>query len=139
MAQSQDVTSVLGDLDVDITNSDTLAKNQQAYVEVWNKIDLLSDDEKAFAQAKSEGRGFPIIKLISAHTGEGVEDLLFYFKEILEANQTTRTVTLSGEKLANMHYAYSLGTVLSCDTAEDGSVTLQVKSENWEKLNNFIN
>ena len=137
-AQSQDVSSVLGDLDVDITNPDTLAKNQQAYVEVWNKIDLLSDDEKAFAQAKSEGRGFPIIKLISAHTGEGVEDLLLHFKDVLEANQTTRTVTLSGEKLANMHYAYSLGTVLSCDTDDDGSVTLKVKSENWNKLSNYL-
>ena len=107
-------------------------------MEVWNKIDLLSNDEKAFAQAKSEGRGFPTIKLISAHTGEGVEDLLLYFKDVLEANQTTRTVTLSSEQLANMHYAYSLGTVLSCDTAEDGSVTLKVKSENWEKLSNYL-
>ncbi|MEP1443182.1 MAG: GTPase HflX [Hyphomicrobiales bacterium] len=137
-AQSQDVTSVLADLDVDIANPDTLEKNQQAYVEVWNKIDLLSDDEKAFSYAKSEGRGFPTIKLISAHTGEGIKELLDYFKEVLEANQTTRTVTLAGEQLANMHYAYSLGTVLSCDTAEDGSVTIKVKSENWEKLNNYM-
>ncbi|WP_170557032.1 GTPase HflX [Ruegeria atlantica] len=64
-AQAQDVETILTSLGVD---------DERPRLEVWNKIDLLNDDEReaTFARADRD----PSIFAISAVTGEGLEPLL---------------------------------------------------------------
>ncbi len=68
-AQRADVNAVLADLGIQAEASDTRV------VEVWNKIDLLTSDEREEA-LWTAGRAQNIPALVSAVTGEGMPELL---------------------------------------------------------------
>lgn len=68
-AQKRDVESVLEELGVDA------APGAGRVIEVWNKSDLLSADQReALSNQASRREGAPV--LISAQTGEGIRELL---------------------------------------------------------------
>ena len=68
-AQRADVNAVLADLGIRAEASDTRV------VEVWNKIDLLTSDQREEA-LWTAGRAENIPALVSAVTGEGMPELL---------------------------------------------------------------
>ncbi|SMQ64730.1 GTP-binding protein HflX [Devosia lucknowensis] len=66
-AQAQDVLTVLDELGV--------ASESTPIIEVWNKIDLLDEPGVALASATPAGKVLATMP-VSAHTGEGIKDLL---------------------------------------------------------------
>ena len=82
-AQAEDVATILNDLGVD---------ESRTQIEVWNKLDALSDDlaEAARARAAREENIFAI----SALTGEGITPLLDHVADVLQATVTTETLHL---------------------------------------------
>ena len=91
-AQAQDVHSILTTLGVD---------ESRPQIEVWNKIDLLPDDEKQATQARAE-RELSIFP-ISAITGEGLKPLLAQVAQILQGVRREAVLTLAfadGDKRA---------------------------------------
>ncbi|MCG7518119.1 GTPase HflX [Ruegeria sp. Ofav3-42] len=90
--QAQDVEAILTSLGVD---------DERPRIEVWNKIDLLSEDEReaAFARADRD----PSIFAISAVTGEGIEPLLAEIAVKLQGVRHQAVLTLGfaeGDKRA---------------------------------------
>lgn len=83
-------------------------------LEAWNKIDLLSGDDREALRQRADARGEPVV-LLSAGTGEGVEDLLDAVDTLLTADAKVYDFTLDasdGQKLAWLH---AHGEVLSQD------------------------
>ena len=96
-AQRQDVESVL-------TEIEALREGGAPMIEAWNKIDSLDADEAARVRAEAERRDEVVV--ISALTGEGVDDLLACAAEHLRKGSSVRTVALSpsdGEAMAWLH------------------------------------
>ena len=89
-------------------------------IEAWNKVDLLSDDDRAMrrdliAHDVPERPAVPI----SAATGEGVADLIALLGKLLTGGAQTLDLTIpmaDGQKLAWLH---AHGDVLSERTGED--------------------
>ncbi len=82
-AQAQDVEAILTSLGVD---------DERPRLEVWNKIDLMTDDERKAALARAERDAS--IFAISAVTGEGVEALLAEIATKLQSVRHKETLTL---------------------------------------------
>jgi GTPase len=99
-AQASDVQGVLRDLGIDPSDTGRV-------VEVWNKADLLSEEERrrlATAASRSAPERRPI--LISALTGEGVPDLLAGIEDHLSIGRPSYEVSVAredGEGLAWLH------------------------------------
>ncbi len=81
--QAQDVEAILTSLGVD---------DERPRLEVWNKIDLMTDDEREAALARAERDAS--IFAISAVTGEGVEALLAEIATKLQGVRHKETLTL---------------------------------------------
>nr|WP_170538610.1 GTPase HflX [Ruegeria arenilitoris] len=71
--QAEDVRTIMASLGVDDT---------RPQLEVWNKIDLLSDEDRQAVQARAERD--PAVFPISAVTGEGIDPLLTEIATILQ-------------------------------------------------------
>ncbi len=82
--QAHDVRTIMSDLGVD---------GQTPSFEVWNKVDLLDDDEADARRTKSERDD--AIFTVSAVTGEGMDDLLAATSAILKQARTQETLTLT--------------------------------------------
>lgn len=74
-AQAQDVAKVLDELGIDA------AEREQRLIEVWNKIDKLSAEERAALVAEAKRRAGVVA--VSAVTGEGIGELLRALEERL--------------------------------------------------------
>ena len=88
-------------------------------IEIWNKVDVLGEDERAALIGEAERRHDALP--VSALTGEGIEQLTDRVSEILRAGNDTRSIALSasdGERLAWLH---SRGQVV--DQENDGETT----------------
>jgi GTPase len=114
-AQEADVQQVLHDLGIGADRTDQI-------IEVWNKADLLPEEERArlaeITARRREGaslqpnNGHSLPLLVSSLTGEGMDELLAAIENRLAAGRILLTLTLpetDGEALA---YAYRLAEVL---------------------------
>lgn len=110
-AQKDDVRAVLSGLNLD----DSI---QESMVEVWNKLDLLSQEERAFAFDKAGA--LPMVEICSATTGEGCDILLNRLDQILEAGNLTVDYVVPYEKGAALAWLFDKGTVVSQEHAGDG-------------------
>ena len=102
-AQREDVEQVLKEIGVEGPHR----------IEAWNKVDMLGREEAASVKAEAVRREDVVV--LSALTGEGVEDLLAAASTTLRKDAKERTVTLSssdGELIAWLH---ANGEVLSHD------------------------
>ncbi|MFL6863583.1 MAG: GTPase HflX [Allosphingosinicella sp.] len=96
-AQREDVESVLKEIGAG-------AEGGQGLVEAWNKIDLLDGEEGERVRAEAARR--EDVVLLSALTGQGVDDLLDCASSRLREGATLRTVRLGagdGEAIAWLH------------------------------------
>ena len=121
-AQARDVEEVLSRLKPD-------EGKRQVLLEVWNKVDLLPEDEQGVTKARAirhgEMTGTPAAT-VSAWTGEGIEDLRETIADLIDDAPEVGIVlgAASGEALA---WLYRNGRITSRDEAEDGTVSLTVR------------
>jgi GTP-binding protein HflX len=96
-AQREDVEQVL-------TEIGAMGEGKAPLIEAWNKIDLLSAEERERIEAEAARR--ENVVPISATTGEGIETLMARVAETLQSGNRLRLVTLpasAGEAIAWLH------------------------------------
>jgi GTP-binding protein HflX len=115
-AQAGDVREVLSKLGVDM--------EERSILEVWNKTDLLSADDREIVKGDARRAHPPAIPL-SAVTGEGCDALLDAVAALVDEAPPVDVFTPMGEGAA-IAWLYRHGRVLERHDGKDGSVRLAV-------------
>ena len=123
-AQAEDVRKVLKQIDVE-PDSDRV-------IEVWNKIDLLDDDDRISVNARAlrtreqpNGRAIAV----SAVTGQGMDALLSLFAEMIDQDEPVQANLAAGDGRA-LAWLYRHGRILDRHDDAEGRVQLSVKLDN---------
>lgn len=119
-AQSHDVHSVLDELGLD-------EQRRDAMIEVWNKTDLLEPDHLRSLIEKSQRAADCC--LVSAATGEGLDDLLKRVKDRLTGPVTEFHIDVPATAGADIAWLYEHGDVVMRQDHEDGSMHFRVSFE----------
>jgi len=109
--QSADVYEILTSLGVD---------DERPMLEVWNKIDLLSDDDKD--QTKLLASTSDHILTVSATTGEGIDDLLEEITTRLEGKKATVQFNLPYSEGRKRAWLFEQGIVEGEEQSDDGAI-----------------
>jgi len=115
-AQKKDVNAVLTELGVAL-------EAQESMIEVWNKVDLLSEEDRTMLAGRSTAAKQ---SAVSAITGEGIDALLDRIDRTLSRNFVDAVLSLDATDGAGLAWAYANGDVLKRLDAEDGSVRLEL-------------
>ncbi|MBI1619457.1 GTPase HflX [Aquamicrobium zhengzhouense] len=118
-AQAEDVVEILRSLDVD-------AQDEKRVLEVWNKVDLLDDGARA---AMLDRKGQPPV-VISAISGEGIDELASIIEERIAGALKDAELTLSPHQIGDLDWLYRNSSVLSRENHEDGSISLKLRATN---------
>ena len=124
-AQEQDVEAVLRQLGIETDG--------QHILEVWNKIDRLSDEEREnirniAARRSPEQPCF----LVSAETGEGLDGLLAAIEERLAATRTTLHLSIDAGDGAGISWLHRNSEVLGKDL-QDGRYEMTVRVDETKR------
>lgn len=120
-AQAADVYSILADLGIG-------EEGRANVVEIWNKADLLAPDAKeAIRQTRAGAPGSPI--LVSAVTGEGVDELLAAIELRIGGATEIVDIRLPASQLSRIGWVYENAQVLERRDEEDGSVSLRLRAK----------
>lgn len=123
VAQAADVEQVLQQLGAG-------DESGRAVIEVWNKIDLLSADERSELLSRTRrrpaGASSPIAVAVSASTGEGCDRLLQFLAELVDQGAPVEAHLDSGggEALA---WLYRHGRILHRSDDDAGGVHVSVR------------
>ncbi len=120
-AQSADVTAILESLGVDVNDRGRI-------IEVWNKADLLSSDERDALAARARQRSAdaqPV--LLSALTGSGVDDLLDRIERQVADGHQTFEVALDPADGKGLNWLYEHTETIARADDPDGTVHLTVR------------
>jgi GTPase len=112
-AQASDVEGVLGELGLD-------EERRSQIIEVWNKVDLVPPDRLEVLRELAERQGGVIV---SAVTGEGLDQLLGLIERRLAEALDVVEITLAASDGENLAWVYEHGEVLSRQEA-DGAIRL---------------
>lgn len=121
-AQSHDVAQVLAELGIEAGDA--------RVIEVWNKIDRLSADERTRISNLAErqtGRNRPL--LVSALSGEGVVGLLGAIEARLNEKRQTLELSIDPADGAALSWLYRHSEVLSRELRDDGRLALSVRTD----------
>jgi len=135
-AQAGDVAVVLRELGIDPNDT-------RRIVEVWNKADLLSPEDRQRLAATSERQADerrPI--LISALTGEGIPELLATIQEHLAMGRLSYEIDVAPEDGQGLAWLHENTEILDRRTLDDGRTVLQVRLGSGREprlLNRFPN
>ncbi len=119
-AQKVDVEGVLKDLGVETTHAD------RRMLEVWNKIDRLSQDarEAALGPARfADGAPAPV----SALTGEGIDELLAGIDRRLGVDDTYLTLVVPAMDGRLIAWLHENADVIERSISENGETTVRVR------------
>jgi GTP-binding protein HflX len=116
-AQAGDVHAVLQRLGIDM--------DERSVLEVWNKIDLVDADRLPILRGDAR-RAHPPAILVSAVTGEGVEDLLQAVAGLVDEAPPVEAHVPAGEGAA-IAWLYRHGRVVDREADADGGVRLAVR------------
>jgi GTP-binding protein HflX len=126
-AQKSDVLDVLAGLGAvadETEESDTEEAGLRAPVlEVWNKADLIVDPERheaVFSRAEKQDD----VVVVSALTGEGIEDLRRKLADILGQGHRRYEIDLRGEEGAALAWLHAHGEVLADLPEADGDTVI---------------
>ncbi len=120
-AQSADVERILSDLGVE-------ADDHRRLIEVWNKSDLLSEDRRAgLAQAARSRSDDERPMLVSAITGEGIDELLAAIERRMAAERRLLHVVVPAEDGAGLAWLYENGEVLTRRADDEGAVVVDIR------------
>jgi len=113
--QCTDVLKVLRDLGVN-------EKQRDQIIEVWNKSDLLTPEDLLSRQNRLEPQNQPVenTMLVSAITGQGVEQLLETIETSLAQKDDILTFSMSLTRGADIAWIYRNGDVLKRCDSQDG-------------------
>ncbi len=131
-AQNADVAAILAELGVD-------ADDHGRVIEVWNKLDLLGDEQRgAVVDTADHRRSDERPAAVSALTGEGIAGLLSAIESRLSARSSTLELTLDPLDGQGLHWLYESAEILARDSDEDGAVQLRVRvpPDRLERLQN---
>ncbi len=120
-AQALDVAEVLGNIGIDIKTKNAHPK----FIETWNKADLL-DGEQLENLGRIAKRSDNVV-LISAITGEGLDDLLSLVETKLVAGEEERELTLGARQGREINWIYEHCDVLDRRDLEDGQVVMKIR------------
>jgi GTP-binding protein HflX len=95
-------------------------------VEVWNKADLLPEDEKDRLVNRVALREAPAV-LVSAATGQGLTELLALIRGRLFAGRRARSVVVDHANGSLIHWLYENTEVLQRRDQEDGNLHFEVR------------
>jgi GTP-binding protein HflX len=121
-AQSRDVANVLLQLGIE--------PGDDRVLEVWNKIDRLdaSGREQTCNLAARRSEKHPLA-LVSAQTGEGIDQLTALIEERLAHRRVTLDLVLDAADGAGLSWLYRNAEVLSRNTENDGHLTVTVRAD----------
>ena len=125
-AQAHDVEKVLGDLGIDTLPADS------HILEVWNKVDLLSDDRQSELQLEA-ARGEKSPVLVSAATGQGLEALFGSIDARLGPADETLDLVIPGHEGALIAWLYENTDVITRKTSDDGALHLRIRAVSEKK------
>ncbi len=120
-AQARDVAAILEELGL-------TGENEKRIIEVWNKVDALDPDR--LDGLRLAARATPAEKrpvLVSAVTGEGLDDLLGRIEALLASGRVTREVVLDAADGEGLAWAYTHSEVLARESLADGGVRLLLR------------
>lgn len=120
-AQAADVEKILRELEINPADN-------QRIIEVWNKADQLSDDERvrlANVAARRTTTAQPV--LISAQTGEGIETLLATIEARIAQGRRVYLVTLNAADGVNLNWLYEETEVLERRDQDDGQMAIMIR------------
>ena len=111
---------MLAELGVDIEGHDN------KIIEVWNKVDLLTGEERQGLQAQaSRVDRAPV--LVSARDGDGMDDLKARIGDVLAASHLIRVFNIRSDEGALLHWLYEHAQIRERQDHEDGSTQLEVR------------
>jgi len=119
-AHATDVEQVLASLGIN-------ASDASRVVEVWNKIDRLSEDDRK-RLSRDDGKKTTAPVAISAITGEGLDELMALIEQRLSGQVKEISIKLSPGQLGDMDWIYRHGEVTGRKDHKDGSVTLKIRA-----------
>lgn len=117
-AQAEDVERILQDLGVE--------PGERGMIEVWNKIDLLPDEDRAQLRVNAEGEATPKVA-ISAMSGEGIDKLSALIEREVAGEIVTVQRVLAPAQLGQLGWIYANSEVASRTDEEDGSVAFELR------------
>ena len=120
-AQAGDVAGVLRDLGIDPGDAERL-------IEVWNKADLLAPDERerlANAAVRMPAERRPV--LVSAVTGEGIDDLLAAIEGRLALGRPSYEVAVAPEDGEGLAWLHANTEILDRAVTEDGRTLARIR------------
>ncbi|NJC33492.1 GTP-binding protein HflX [Sphingomonas jejuensis] len=112
------------DVDVVLEAIGAAGEGAAPRIEAWNKLDRLTDSAAEGARAAAERRDNVV--LLSALTGDGVDDLRASLSALLTRHARLRHVTLPVDDGAALAWLHEHGEVLSRDV-EDGQLLVDVR------------
>jgi GTP-binding protein HflX len=125
-AQQRDVDAVLRQLGIDPAAGDRI-------IEVWNKIDRFSAEERENLQniAARRPADHPCF-LVSAETGEGIDALLAAIEERLAATRTTLSLSIDASDGAGISWLHRNAEVLNKEL-HDGRFDMTVRVDETKR------
>ncbi|MDX7949860.1 GTPase HflX [Lichenihabitans sp. Uapishka_5] len=128
-AQSDDVAGILEELGINPTDHGRV-------IEVWNKLDLLDEEQRADKAAVLAGhQSIDQAVLVSGLSGEGCEALLERIERHLSTDRVTFDLTLDSADGPALHWVYEHGEVLDRVDAESQiQVRVRVHNQRVDRL-----
>ncbi len=117
-AQAADVNRVLDELGIDEVRRGQI-------IEVWNKLDLLDADARTAREAQAARKKDAV--LISAITGEGLDNLLHAIEERLDIGDTAYEIFVEASDGEGQAWLHDRGEVLESQLFPDGRMKLVVR------------
>ncbi len=121
IAQSRDVAKVMGELAIEPTDP--------RLIEVWNKVDRLGADQRERFMNLAARRSGHRPALVSALTGEGLDQLMSLIEARLEERHLMLKLLLDPADGAGLSWLYRHSEVLSKDMNGNGQLAVTVKAD----------
>jgi GTP-binding protein HflX len=119
-AQAQDVESILEELGLK-------GEGEKRILEVWNKIDALSRERASALRLAARGRAGNRPTLVSALTGEGIDELLARIEDLLAQGRPTYALELGAEAGQGVAWLHAHAEVLERESTADGGSRFVVR------------
>jgi GTP-binding protein HflX len=119
-AQKGDVASIMESLGIGPSRNDRI-------IEVWNKADLLPPDDAARLLELSSLPGSNRPVLVSAITGQGIDNLLTAIEKRLVADHLRYAVTVPAADGATLAWLHDQGAIIRREIEPDGQTSLEVR------------
>jgi GTP-binding protein HflX len=131
-AQAEDVARVLAEIGA-TGEPDEEGEDSVPMIEAWNKVDALDPEAAAVLHAEAARRDDAVV--LSALTGEGVDDLRRFVSDRLSRGARVRTVRLAASDGAAIAWLHQHGEVLATDTTgEIMSLDVRISDVDWARF-----